>query len=64
MNAEVDFKMEHGSASLEKTLAAADRVEQAFGKFASGDKRALGRLSLEDMALLVQFPRDAANKQA
>lgn len=57
-----DFALTHGSATLEKTLAAASRVEAVFGRLADGDKRALSRLSMEDVALLVQFPRNAAQQ--
>ena len=62
LNDQRKFKLTHGSATLEKTLAAAARVEAVFGCFANGEKRALNRLSMEDVALLVQFPRDAARQ--
>jgi hypothetical protein len=62
LNDEREFKLTHGSATLEKTLAAAARIEAVFGSFANGEKRALSRLSMEDVALLVQFPRDVARQ--
>jgi hypothetical protein len=53
-----EFKLEHKSATLEKTLLAADRIELLIGKVANGERRALDKLSIEDVALLVQFVRD------
>lgn len=55
-----DFKLTHGSATLDKALKAADRVEAVIGRFTNGDRKALSRLSAEDMALLVQFVRNSA----
>lgn len=54
----MEFQLTHGSATLEKTLAAAERVEAVIGGFVNGERKALGRLSIEDVALLVQFARN------
>lgn len=54
------FKLTHGSATLEKALAAANNVEAVMGRLMNGDRKALAKLSAEDLALLVQFVRNAA----
>lgn len=60
----MEFKLAHGSATLEKTLAAADRIEVLIGRFANGKRNALDRLSIEDVALLVQFARNQQPPEA
>jgi hypothetical protein len=55
-----EFVLRHGSATTEKALGAADRVEAIFGKILNRNKRAMGELNLEDLALLVQHVRDVS----
>lgn len=55
-----EFKLTHGSATLEKTLAAAASVERVVGRWINGDRKVLSQLLMEDMALLVQFVRNQA----
>jgi hypothetical protein len=58
-----DFKLTHGSATLDKALRAATRVESVIGRTLNGDRKALGTLSPEDVALLVQYVRDSVGKE-
>jgi hypothetical protein len=55
-----EFVLRHGSATTEKALGAADRVEAIFGKILNRNKRAMSELNLEDLALLVQHVRDVS----
>ena len=55
-----EFRLHHGSATTEKAAAAAGRVEAIVGDVVNGNRRAWGRIDVEDIALLVQHARDAA----
>lgn len=55
-----DFRLHHGSATTEKAAQAAGRVEAIVGDVVNGNRRAWGRIDVEDVALLVQHARDAA----
>ena len=55
-----EFVLRHGSATTEKALGAAARVEVVFGKILNRNKRAMSELDLEDLALLVQHVRDVS----
>jgi len=57
MNTE-GFKLTHDSATAEKALAAAARVEVVVGRAVRGERRAWDKLVVQDMALLVQFVRN------
>lgn len=52
------FKLIHGSATREKALAAADRVEEFMGRVANGEARPTESINVEDLALLVQRVRN------
>ena len=52
--------MRHGSATTEKALQAAIRVEAIVGEVLNGRKRALGKMDMEDLALLVQHVRNVS----
>ena len=54
-----EFKLEHKSATREKALLAATRIEILVGKVAQGERSALDKLSIEDLALLIQFVRNS-----
>jgi hypothetical protein len=55
-----EFTLSHGSATTEKAVQAAGRVESIVGDVVNGSRRAWGRIAVEDVALLVQHARDAA----
>ena len=55
-----EFRLHHGSATTEKAAAAAGRVEAIVGDVVNGNRKAWGRIDVEDIALLVQHARDAA----
>ena len=55
-----EFRLHHGSATIEKAAAAAGRVEAIVGDVVNGNRKAWGRIDVEDIALLVQHARDAA----
>lgn len=55
-----DFRLHHGSATTEKAVQAAERVESVVADVVNGKRRAWGRLGVEDIALLVQHARDVA----
>jgi hypothetical protein len=57
---ESEFRLHHGSATTEKAAAAAGRVEAIVGDVVNGNRKAWGRIDVEDIALLVQHARDAA----
>jgi flagellar biosynthesis/type III secretory pathway protein FliH len=57
---ESEFRLHHGSATTEKAAAAAGRVEAIVGDVVNGNRKAWGRIDVEDVALLVQHARDAA----
>lgn len=66
-NEEQPFVLRHASATKEKALAAADRVEQVVGRYINGDSKAIKKeiekgLMMEDLAMLVQAARNAAAK--
>ncbi len=55
-----EFRLHHGSATTEKAAQAAGRVEVIVGDVVNGNRKAWGRIDVEDIALLVQHARDAA----
>jgi len=55
-----EFVLRHGTATTEKALGAAARVEVIVGKVMNRTKRAMSELDLEDLALLVQHVRDVS----
>ena len=55
-----EFVLRHGTATTEKALGAAARVEVIVGKVMNRAKRAMSELDLEDLALLVQHVRDVS----
>jgi hypothetical protein len=55
-----EFRLHHGSATTEKAVQAAGRVEAVVGEVINGNRRAWSRINVEDVALLVQHARDAA----
>ena len=55
-----EFRLHHGSATIEKAAAAAGRVEAIVGDVVNGNRKAWGRIDVEDIALLVQHAWDAA----
>jgi hypothetical protein len=55
-----EFRLHHGSATTDKAVQAAGRVESIVGEAINGNRRAWGRIDVEDVALLVQHARDAA----
>lgn len=55
-----NFRLSHASATTEKAVEAAARIESIVGAVINGDKRAWAKVDMEDMALLVQLTRDAA----
>ena len=57
---EGEFRLHHGSATTEKAAQAAGRVEAIVGDVVNGNRKAWGRIDVEDIALLVQHARDAA----
>ena len=63
MDEQKKFTLTHNSVTPEKVLAAADRIEELVGRVANGDQRAMRKLSVEDLALLVQFTRDSFMKR-
>lgn len=56
------FVLSHGSATPEKALAAAARVEAIMGCVVNGDSKMINTLMPEDIALLVQRVRNTAPK--
>lgn len=63
-NEEQPFVLRHASATKDKALAAADRVEQVVGRYINGDSKAIKKEIekglMEDLAVLVQAARNAA----
>lgn len=57
------FRLSHASATTEKAVEAAARVEEIVGAVVNGNRRAWGQIDAEDIALLVQHARDAAAEQ-
>lgn len=57
-----DFVLSHESATAAKAIEAANRVEEVVGCFINGDKKALKKMDFQDLAILVQFARDAAGQ--
>jgi hypothetical protein len=55
-----EFVLRHETATTEKALGAAARVEVIVGKVLNRAKRAMSELDLEDLALLVQHVRDVS----
>lgn len=53
------FKLSHGSVTVQKALDAAERVEAKVGEsLNAGNSKALRKLLVEDLAILVQFVRN------
>lgn len=57
------FKLTCGSATLLRAQKAADDLEQAVGEIANGQRESWA-LSVEDLAVLVQFVRNTSCEQA
>jgi len=59
-----EFRLSHASATTEKAVEAAARVEEIVGAVINGNRKAWARIDVEDVALLVQHARDAARPAA
>lgn len=58
------FKASHGSATAEKATEAANRLEYLLGQLLNGDKKALSKMNVEDLVVLIQFARDKAASES
>lgn len=52
-----EFTLAHENVNEENVKRAADKIEAQVGKLLNGDKKALAKINLEDLAVLVQFAR-------
>jgi len=55
------FTLTHASATPDKAMAAVSNLEWIVGRIANGDRRAIEKLSVEDVAVIVQYVRNTAN---
>jgi hypothetical protein len=52
------FSVSHGSVTNEKALVSALNVESCIGRLLSGDTKALNKVNVEDLVVLIQFARN------
>lgn len=58
-----EFRISHGSPTPEQALQAAANFEAIVGRAANGDRKAFGELSLHDVAVMIQYIRNTAEKE-
>jgi hypothetical protein len=60
---EMSFKVSHGGVTTERAVLAAETIERHIGEYLNGDRRALNKIPVEDMIVLIQFARNEAGKE-